>query len=145
MRGFQQTIMLGNLTKDPEIRFTPQKRKVAQFTVAVNKEWKDFETKLKKSKVDYIPVTAWEHLAEIAELYLKKGQLIQVTGELRCVPFSKENKITILQLVATDIIMLSRSKNEPVPAPQNGEPQGDPSASIDQNDPLNTSYEEEIK
>lgn len=141
MRGYQQTIMLGNLTKDPEIRFTPQKRKVAQFTVAINKEWKDFETKLKKSKVDYIPVTAWEHLAEIAEQYLKKGQLIQVIGELRCVPFSKENKITILQLVATDIIMLGRPKETTA----SSEPQGDPSSLIDQNDPLNTSYEEEIK
>lgn len=138
MRGLQEVRLLGNLTKDPDIRYTPQKIKVAQFTVAVNKEWKDYETKLKKSRVDYIPVTAWEQLADIAEEYLKKGQLVHIIGELRTIPFSKDNKINILQIKATDIIMIGRPRDT-THATANTE--GTTDSAFDTDDPLNIKEE----
>lgn len=138
MRGLQEVRLLGNLTKDPDIRYTPQKIKVAQFTVAVNKEWKDYETKLKKSKVDYIPVTAWEQLADIAEEYLKKGQLVHIIGELRTIPFSKDNKINILQIKATDIIMIGRPRDT---TQVTANTEGTTDSAFDTDDPLNIKEE----
>lgn len=107
MRGYQLVIVLGNLARDPEIRYTANKKKVAFFSVAVNKEWKDKESGLKSNKADFIPVEAWDSLADITEQLFKKGNQIHVVGELRYDPPKEPNGIWRLRLVAQEIIKLT--------------------------------------
>ncbi len=81
MRSFNKVLLIGNLTRDPEIVDLESGVKLAKFTLATNKNWntKDGE---KKEQTDYHNVVAWRKLAEICASYLKKGSAVLVEGKL---------------------------------------------------------------
>lgn len=72
-------ILLGRLTKDPEVRYTPTNKVVAQFTLAVDRPY----SKDKQREADFIPVVIWGKQAEICGNYLSKGQRVLVEGRLQ--------------------------------------------------------------
>ncbi|NCO23086.1 single-stranded DNA-binding protein [bacterium (Candidatus Moisslbacteria) CG12_big_fil_rev_8_21_14_0_65_36_11] len=78
-----KVIILGNLTRDPEIRTTPNNQSVASFGMATNRYWTDKQTGEKKQMVEYHNVTCWRKLAEIAQKFLKKGNLVYIEGRLQ--------------------------------------------------------------
>ncbi|MBQ7220443.1 MAG: single-stranded DNA-binding protein [Synergistaceae bacterium] len=82
MRGFNRAIIAGNLTKDPEVRYTVNKKAYARFTVAVNNRYKDANGEFQDT-ADYITVVAWNNNAEICGKYLKKGSPVLVEGRIR--------------------------------------------------------------
>lgn len=81
MRGFSKAIITGNLTRDPEMRVTPNGANVASFSVAVNRTFKDNSGESKES-VSFIDCVAWGKAAEIISQYAKKGTGILVSGRL---------------------------------------------------------------
>lgn len=81
MRGFSKAIIAGNLTRDPEIRSTASGRKVASFSVAVNRVFKDANGE-NQERVSYINCSAWGRLADVIEQYAKKGNGVIVSGRL---------------------------------------------------------------
>jgi len=83
MVSVNKVILIGNLTKDPELRYTPQGQAVARFRVAVNRKYKDRSTGELKELTDFIPVVIWREQAENATKYLSKGRLVYVEGRLR--------------------------------------------------------------
>jgi len=83
MVSVNKVILIGNLTKDPELRYTPQGQAVARFRVAVNRKYKDRSTGELKDLTDFIPVVVWREQAENATKYLSKGRLVYVEGRLR--------------------------------------------------------------
>ena len=82
MRGFNRAIIAGNLTRDPEVRYTVNKRAYARFTVAVNSTWKNANGEVQDT-TDYISVVAWGGTAETCGKYLKKGSPVLVEGRIR--------------------------------------------------------------
>ena len=72
----------GNLTRDPELKYTPQGVAVANFNVAVNEKYTDSKTGEKKEIVAFIEVVAWKKTAELAAEYLRKGNPVLVEGKL---------------------------------------------------------------
>ncbi len=76
-----QIIITGNLTADPESRFTPSGAQVTAFGVAVNKRWKSKDGQ-QQEKVTFFRVSAWNTLAEVCEKYLAKGAKVLVVGEM---------------------------------------------------------------
>lgn len=81
MASFNQATIVGNLTRDPELRYTPQGSAVCEFAVAINRKWKDKQGDVKEA-VDFIDVVAWNRTAEVAAEYLKKGRPVLVSGRL---------------------------------------------------------------
>ena len=81
MNGFNQVTIAGNLTRDPELRYTPKGTAVADFGLAINKSWKD-EQGEKHEKCTFVDVTAWSGAAETISQYLHKGDPILLSGEL---------------------------------------------------------------
>lgn len=81
-RGFNKVILMGNLTRDPEVRVTATQQKVAKFTLAVGREWKDRNTGEKRSEADFIPCQAWGPLADVVERYVFKGKPLLVSGRI---------------------------------------------------------------
>lgn len=80
-RNLNKVQLIGNLTRDPEVRYTPQNTAVASFVVATNREWKaDGET---KQVADFHNVVAWNKLAEICGQLLNKGTKVYVEGRLQ--------------------------------------------------------------
>lgn len=83
MAGYQMVIMVGNLTKDPELRYTQSGTPVASFTVAVNRPGKKHDAGEGKDEVLLMPVSAWNKTAEVCAEHLKKGRPVLVEGFLR--------------------------------------------------------------
>ena len=82
MRGFNRAIIAGNLTRDPEVRYTVNKKAYARFTVAVNNRYKDANGEFQDS-TDYINVVAWGNWAETVGKYLKKGSPVLIEGRIQ--------------------------------------------------------------
>jgi len=83
MTDFNQVIILGNLTRDPEVRSTPNGQTVANFTVATNRRWISKETQQAQEETEFHNVVAWGKLAEICGQILYKGRKVLVVGRLR--------------------------------------------------------------
>jgi single-strand DNA-binding protein len=82
MRGFNKVILAGNLTRDPELRYTPSGLAIAKFGLAINRSWKDDAGNLKE-EVTFVDVDCFGKQAETIGQYLKKGRPILVEGRLK--------------------------------------------------------------
>ena len=82
MRDFNRVIILGNLTRDPEMRYTPSGRAVCSFSVATNRRWTDSSGNLQEA-VEFHNVVSWGKLAEISSQILSKGRKVLVEGRLQ--------------------------------------------------------------
>jgi single-strand DNA-binding protein len=82
MANFNKVIIAGNLTRDPELRYTPKGTAVVKFTLAINRTWKS-ETGEKKEEVIFVDVDAWERQAEVIAQYMRKGRPLLVEGRLQ--------------------------------------------------------------
>src|SRR5688572_32380410 len=83
MNGFNKVILAGNLTRDPELRYTPGGMAIAKFGLALNRKWKDTQSGEMKEEVTFVDVDAFGKQAETIGNYLKKGRPILVEGRLK--------------------------------------------------------------
>ena len=100
---------IGNLTKDPELRTTPDGRAVCNFTLAVNRRVKNAE----HPEADFFRVTVWDKLAESCGTYLAKGKKAAVIGAVSLQHYTDQNNVIryYMQLNATDVEFLSPRQN----------------------------------
>src|SRR6266581_9371528 len=82
MANFNKVILAGNLTRDPELRYTPKGLAIAKFGLAINRTWKS-ETGETKEEVTFVDVDAFARQAEVIGQYFKKGRPILIEGRLR--------------------------------------------------------------
>ena len=82
MASFNKVILLGNLTRDPEIRYTPKGSAVTDLGLAVNRNYTT-DSGEKREEVTFVDVVLWGRLAEIAGEYLKKGRPVLIEGRLQ--------------------------------------------------------------
>jgi single-strand DNA-binding protein len=80
--NFNKVILIGNLTRDPQIRYTPKGTAVCEISLAVNRTWFDQATNQKKEETTFVEVTLWGRQAEIAGEYLSKGRPVLIEGRL---------------------------------------------------------------
>lgn len=83
MAGVNKVILVGNLGKDPEVRYLEGGTAVANFTIATSEYYTDKSTNEKKTITEWHNVVLWRGLAELAEKYLKKGNQVYIEGKLR--------------------------------------------------------------
>ena len=101
MASFNKVIIAGNLTRDPEMRYTPKGMAVAGFGLAINRKWKT-ETGEMKEEVTFVDVDAFGRQAEVIAQYMKKGRPLLVEGRLRLNEWEDKNthqKVTKLRVV----------------------------------------------
>ena len=114
-RDYNRVIIMGRLTKDPDIRFTPNKQKVARITVATGRQWKNKMTGELQSHTDFIPVTAWSFSADLCEKYLKKGRQVLVEGRISTRDYDDVKTGThkwVTEVVADSIVLLGSGRRE---------------------------------
>ena len=83
MASFNKVILLGNLTRDPELRYTPQGSAVCEFALALNYVYTNKQTGQKVEEVSFIDIVAWGKTGEICAEYLKKGRQVMIEGRLK--------------------------------------------------------------
>lgn len=81
MPSFNQVVLVGNLTRDPELKYTPSGAAVCEFSIAINRKWND-KAGQKREEVGYFDCTAWARTAELCAEFLKKGRPVLVNGRL---------------------------------------------------------------
>ena len=111
-RNLNKVMLIGNLTRDPELRYTPQGNAVASFVVATNREW--VAAGEKKQAADFHNVVAWNKLAEICSQLLKRGTKVFVEGRLQTRSWqdtdgSKKYKT---EIIIDDMIILTKKNAE---------------------------------
>src|SRR5574340_92921 len=90
MANFNKVILAGNLTRDPEMRYTPKGTAVAKITLAINRTWKS-ETGESKEEVTFVDVESFGRQAEVIAQYMKKGRPFLVEGRLRLDQWEDKN------------------------------------------------------
>lgn len=110
-RNLNMVQLIGNLTRDPEMRFTPQGNAVASFVVATNREW--VVGGERKQSVDFHNIVAWNKLAEICGQLLKKGTKVYVNGRLQTRDWMDNGGIKKYktEVVIEDMILLTPKKD----------------------------------
>ena len=106
-RGLNKVMIIGNLGRDPEMRYTPSGRPVTTFSVATSRAWNTSEGE-KRIETEWFNIVAWSSLAEICKQYLSKGQQVYIEGRLQTRHWddTEGNKHTSVEIVASEMIML---------------------------------------
>lgn len=104
--AFNKVILIGNITKDVELKQTPNGVSVCSFDIAVNR-------KLSKDEVDFISIVAWRQQAEFVSKYFKKGQAILVCGQIQTRSYTDKqgNKRTAVEVVADEVSFVGNKES----------------------------------
>ena len=102
-RSLNKATLIGNLTRDPELRFTPQGAAVCTFGVATNRQWTT-ESGEKKEDVEFHRIVAWNKLAELCAQLLTKGRKVYVEGRLQTKSWNAQDGA---QRTTTEIVIFS--------------------------------------
>jgi single-strand DNA-binding protein len=123
MASFNKVILLGNLTRDPEVRYTPKGSAVADLGIAVNRQY-TLENGEKREEVTFVDVTFWGRTAEVAAEYLKKGRPIFIEGRLQLDTWDDKQsgqKRSKLKVIGETMQMLGSPRSGAAPAENGGE------------------------
>jgi single-strand DNA-binding protein len=105
-RSFNQVTLMGNLTRDPELRTTPNGQSVCSFSLALNRSYKGSDGNWTEA-TDYIDVVAWANLGERVAQYLSKGRPCLVSGRLQSRSWEQDGqKRSKVEVVANDVTFL---------------------------------------
>jgi single-strand DNA-binding protein len=119
MPNFNKVILAGNLTRDPELRYTPKGVAIAKLGLAINRNWTT-ETGEKKEETTFVDVDAFGRQAEVIGQYLKKGRPILIEGRLRLDQWDDKQtgqKRSRLGVVLEGFSFLDSGRGEGAPAP----------------------------
>ncbi|HET7380284.1 MAG TPA: single-stranded DNA-binding protein [Gaiellales bacterium] len=126
---YNRIILIGRLTRDPELRYVPSGAPVASFTLAVDRP---FQNQQGNRETDFIDVVAWRKTAEQVSQYLTKGRMVAVEGRLQIRSYETQDgqKRKVAEVVADGVRFLDRAKpgtgaGEPAPAAAAGPGAGD--------------------
>lgn len=126
-RSFNQVILMGNLTRDPELRTTPNGATVCSFSLALNRSYKNAEGDWTEA-TDFIDIVAWGPLGERVAQYLTKGRPALVNGRLQSRSWEQEGqKRSKVEVVAQDVTFLGGAGGGSAPT-STDEPRADASA-----------------
>jgi len=146
MASFNKVFLIGNLTRDPELRYTPGGVAVVNLRLAVNRKFRDKSGELKEETC-FVTVTAWDKQAETCNQYLQKGRSIFVEGRLQSRSWETTDgqKRSTIDIRAERIQFLGAPKGESIPAPASGaaESHAESSPEEDVIKPENVSWDEE--
>lgn len=111
MRSLNKVILIGNLTRDPELRVTPQGTSVVTFGIATNRAWMT-EDGSKKEETEFHRIVAWNKLAELCEQLLSKGRKIYAEGRLSSREYEKDGENRRVTEIVLDNMLILDSKKE---------------------------------
>lgn len=106
-KSFNQVIIMGNLTRDPELRTIPSGQSVCSFSIAVNRSWTGADGQSQEA-VDFFDIVAWGKLGELVSQYMRKGRKCLVVGRLQTRSWDAQDgtKRKATEIVANDVTFL---------------------------------------
>ena len=122
--SLNRVLLIGNLTRDPELRYIPSGQAVTTFTLAVNRAYMA-NTGEKKEETSFVRVVVWAKRAEVCHEYLKKGSPVFVEGRLQSRSWDAPDgtKRSTIEVVAQNVQFLARGSGKPAEPQEMAEPQ----------------------
>ncbi|MCC5812489.1 MAG: single-stranded DNA-binding protein [Ectothiorhodospiraceae bacterium] len=146
-RGINKVILIGNLGKDPEVRYMPSGGAVTNCTVATSDTWRDKQSNEMQERTEWHRVVFFNRLAEIAGEYLRKGSKVYIEGRLQTRKWqNKEGQdVYTTEIVANEMQMLD-GRGEGGGAPSGGQGQSRPQSSQQprQPEPMDQDFDDDI-
>ncbi len=117
-RGLNKVILIGNLGRDPEMRYTPSGKPVTAFSLAVNRSWTTADGE-RRDETEWFNVVAWSELAEVCNKFLRKGERVYIEGRLQTRSWESPDgqKHSRTEVVANELLMLDGRPREDEAAP----------------------------
>ena len=111
-RGLNKVMIIGNLGKDPEMRYTPSGKPVTTFSVASSRQWNTPNGE-RRTDTEWFTVVAWSSLAEICNQYLTKGNRVYIEGRLQTRRWEDKdgNHYSSVEIVANEMIILDQPRH----------------------------------
>ncbi len=111
-RSLNRVQLIGNLTRDPELRYTPSGTAVCSFSIATNRNWTT-DTGEKKEEVEFHRIVAWNKLAELCSQFLTKGRKVYVEGRLTTRQWNAQDgtQKQTTEIIINDMILLDNRRN----------------------------------
>jgi single-strand DNA-binding protein len=115
-RGLNKVLLIGNLGRDPEMRYTPSGRPVTSFSLATNRSWQSADGE-RHEETEWFNIVAWGSLAEICQQHLSRGQPVYVEGRLQTRRWddAEGKKHFATEVVAREVIVLGERKDPGAP------------------------------
>jgi single-strand DNA-binding protein len=112
-RSLNKVLLIGNVGRDPELRYTPTGVPVAQFSLATNEYWRNNEGQIQES-TEWHTIVAWRNLAELSERQIQRGSRLFVEGRIRSRSYEDSSgaKRTSYEIIADTIIILDGRKEQ---------------------------------
>jgi len=120
-KGVNKVIILGNVGKDPEVRYLPNGGAVANIAVATSEQWKDKNTGQPQEKTEWHRVVFFNRLAEIVNEYVRKGSKIYIEGSLRTRSWEQDGQTKYATEIVASEMQLLDSRQGGSPATQNND------------------------
>ena len=119
MAGVNKVIIVGNLGRDPEVRYTKGGVPAATFTVATSEDWKDKDSGQKQERTEWHRIIAWRGLADICGKYLRKGSQVYIEGKIQTRQWQDKDGVQryTTEIVVQNMQMLGARRDESAPAP----------------------------
>lgn len=113
-RSLNKVMLIGNLTRDPELRYTPQGSAVCSFGLATNRSWMPSEGSERREETEFHRVVAWNKLAELCSQLLTKGRKVYIEGRLQTRSWEtpEGDKRQSTEIVAEDMVLLDSRRPE---------------------------------
>ena len=126
MSSVNKVILIGNLGRDPEIKYTPSGDPVCNFSIATSESWTD-KGGTRQERAEWHNIVVWRKLAEICQRYLTKGSKVYIEGRIQSREYDAKDgsKRRVTEIVAVQMVMLGSGKQEPTPEPSDYTERGD--------------------
>ncbi len=136
-RGLNKVTLIGNLGKDPELKYTNSGVAVATFSLATSDSWKDQEGNMQE-RTEWHNIVAWRKLAEICGQYLKKGSQVYIEGKIQTRSYNDKEGVKkyITEIVADQLLMLGGGGGRPQAEQSDSVPMPEPAPSKDEDLPF---------
>lgn len=129
MASLNKVMLIGNLGRDPEIRYTPDGSPVANFSLATTDYWTD-KNGTRQERTEWHNIVAWTRLADLSKRFLSKGRQVYVEGRLRTREWTDRdgNKRRTTEIIASQMVLLGARGESPEQAQAAGAPQAAPAS-----------------
>ena len=121
MAGINKVILIGRLGRDPEIRYTPDGRAIANFSIATSEEWRDKDSGEKKERTEWHRIVVFGKMGELCGQYLSKGRQVYLEGRLQTRSWEKDGVTRYTtEIVANDVQFLGSRNDQESSRPATG-------------------------
>ena len=110
MKSVNKVTLLGNVTRDPEMHYTENKKPVCAFGLATNRSWVPYDSDEKHEEAEFHRIVAWDKLAETCHQFLRKGRKVYLEGRLRTRSYTDKDDVkrTVTEIVLLEMVMLDK-------------------------------------